>query len=155
MEQHSCLYHLLNAGVTPAADFSSFGPLDARPVRRMKVRGLRLQASGELPTVETYGPPHIHVCKKCFGVLTAALVARYAPRIFTINLARRYGLCCVLQAGVRCRARHRLFYATGEVVRLEATRDLSDGGQNLLHRARCQQMTPGQAAAEHTKNCTL
>ena len=98
-DQLAALFHVIQAGRVPYCDFSLFGSHGTRLLRRLKLKGMSLDAAGQFKTVELFGPSDIALWETCWEVFTTACVmldtvdratlARYARRIN--HYSRRYG----------------------------------------------------------------
>lgn len=73
LEQVSALCHTIKAKRLPYADFSVFGEHGTRIMRKIKLVGLTLDASGKLVTMEITGPPTFEAWENCYRVLCTAL----------------------------------------------------------------------------------
>ena len=59
MEQLTCLKAVLDAGLTPYADFAIFGPHQSRRSRKMKLLGNRFMSDGIFGPIEIQGPENL------------------------------------------------------------------------------------------------
>ena len=113
-EQLATLNHLLQSGRTPYVDMAIWGPFQHRIQKKIKMKGMRFTASGEITTVELYGPPDFEAWRECYSVFRTGCImfdaiapARLDQYEKVIRkYAERYGKSCwpiIYQADVRAR----------------------------------------------------
>ncbi|CAK9014935.1 unnamed protein product [Durusdinium trenchii] len=113
-DQLSTLRNLFKSGRTPYTDMAIWGPYQHRLQKKMKMRGMRFAANGEIQPVEMYGPTDYEAWRECYAVfrtgaimleeITPARLDAYEKLIR--RYSERYGKSCwpiIYQADVRAR----------------------------------------------------
>ena len=113
-EQITTLQSLYKSGRAPYTDFAVWGPYQHRIQKKMKLKGMKFNGSGELVPIEMYGPTDFESWRECYMVFRAgsimldqispAKLDRYEKLIRQYH--ERYGRGCwpiIYQADVRAR----------------------------------------------------
>ena len=116
-EQLATLHALFTSGRVPYTDFAVWGPFQHRIQRKLKLKGVRINGSGEITQIELFGPPDHEAWQECYAVfrtgaimlnqITPARLDRYRKTIR--RYSERYGKTCwpiIYQADVRARLEH-------------------------------------------------
>ena len=77
-------------GQPPYADFSVFGPLGHRMMKRIKLPRYNIERDGTLRTLELYGPNSLGTWLQSYNVLLAVLVMIDAVW-WTLDTSKRTG----------------------------------------------------------------
>jgi hypothetical protein len=73
-EQLSCLFHAIQSGALPWADFTVFGPHGHRIMLKLRMSGLVLQHDGTFATQEFKGPPSLEMWEQSYQILRTGLL---------------------------------------------------------------------------------
>ena len=114
-EQLSSLHAVFQSKKAPYTDMAVWGPFHHRIQKKMKMKGMRFNAAGEIVPIELYGPPDYESWRQCYMVfrtgaimfeqIAPARLDRYEFRAYS----ERYGKACwaiIYQADVRARLEH-------------------------------------------------
>ncbi len=113
-EQLTSLHALFSSKRAPYTDKAVWGPFQHRLQKKMKMKGMRFSASGELVPIQMHGPSDFEAWRECYMVfrtgaimfdqITPAKLDNYEK--LSRRYSERYGReCCPLiyQADVRSR----------------------------------------------------
>lgn len=116
-EQLSSLHAVFQSKRAPYTDMAVWGPFHHRIQKKMKMKGMRFNAAGEIVPIELYGPPDYESWRECYMVfrtgaimfeqIAPARLDRYEKTIRAYS--ERYGKACwaiIYQADVRARLEH-------------------------------------------------
>eukprot|EP00435_Cladocopium_sp_Y103_P028948 s1750_g7.t1 len=116
-EQLTTLDSLFKAGRVPYTDMAIWGPYHVRLVKKIKMKGVRLTPTGELTTVEMFGPGDYETWRSCYLIfrtgcimldqISTSALDNYEKKIRRYH--ERYGRACwplIYQADVRARLEH-------------------------------------------------
>ena len=113
-EQLSTLYALFKPNRAPYTDMAVWGPFQHRIQKKIKMKGMRFNAAGEILPIEMYGPADFESWRECYMVFRtgAIMFEQISPAKLDMyeKLIRqyheRYGRVCwpiIYQADVRAR----------------------------------------------------
>eukprot|EP00435_Cladocopium_sp_Y103_P026048 s3225_g6.t1 len=116
-EQLSTLFALFKSKRAPYTDMAVWGPFQHRIQKKIKMKGMRFNAAGEIVPIEMFGPPDFESWRECYMVFRtgAIMFEQISPSRLDMyekvirQYSERYGRSCwpiLYQADVRARLEH-------------------------------------------------